>query len=39
MATISRTPTTIPIIFEYSDGEAVEIQAELGKKISTCHSG
>jgi ferredoxin len=31
LATLSSTPTTIPIIFEYSDGEVVEIQAELGK--------
>jgi ferredoxin len=31
MTTMSSTATTIPIIFEYSDGEVVEIQAEVGK--------
>ncbi len=31
MATTTSTPKTVPITFVYSDGEEVEVEAEVGK--------
>jgi hypothetical protein len=31
MATTTSTPITVPITFVYSDGEEVEVEAEVGK--------